>query len=140
MSYQYHAMSNFFNRDNVGLTGFAAFYRVSSLEERTHAQQLMDYQVRHAAASRRIMLAQGLPSMRWATCTLHTSWVYMTATYPRMCGVQQWGHDISRHARAADRAYEAHRAGGLCRPVWQNASGPCCEPLNHLCRQSVVGA
>ena len=50
MSYQYHAMSNFFNRDNVGLTGFAAFYRVSSLEERTHAQQLMDYQVRHAAA------------------------------------------------------------------------------------------
>ena len=45
MSYQYHAMSNFFNRDNVGLTGFSAFYRVSSLEERTHAQQLMDYQV-----------------------------------------------------------------------------------------------
>lgn len=45
MSYQYHAMSNFFNRDNVGLQGFAAFYRVSSLEERTHAQQLMDYQV-----------------------------------------------------------------------------------------------
>ncbi|CAK0785699.1 hypothetical protein CVIRNUC_008910 [Coccomyxa viridis] len=44
MSYQYHAMSNFFNRDNVGLQGFAAFYRVSSLEERAHAQQLMDYQ------------------------------------------------------------------------------------------------
>ena len=37
MSYQYHAMSNFFNRDNVGLQGFAAFYRVSSLEERAHA-------------------------------------------------------------------------------------------------------
>ena len=49
MSYQYHAMSNFFNRDNVGLQGFAAFYRVSSLEERAHAQQLMDYQVRLAA-------------------------------------------------------------------------------------------
>ena len=45
MSYQYHAMSNFFNRDNVGLQGFASFYRVSSLEERAHAQQLMDYQV-----------------------------------------------------------------------------------------------
>ncbi len=48
MSYQYHAMSNFFNRDNVGLQGFAAFYRVSSLEERAHAQQLMDYQVQPA--------------------------------------------------------------------------------------------
>lgn len=45
MSYQYHAMSNFFNRDNVGLSGFSTFYRVSSLEERAHAQQLMDYQV-----------------------------------------------------------------------------------------------
>ena len=50
MSYQYHAMSNFFNRDNVGLQGFAAFYRVSSLEERAHAQQLMDYQVQPANA------------------------------------------------------------------------------------------
>ena len=48
MSYQYHAMSNFFNRDNVGLQGFATFYRVSSLEERAHAQQLMDYQVKEA--------------------------------------------------------------------------------------------
>ena len=45
MSYQYHAMSNYFNRDNVGLTGFAAFFRASSLEERNHAQQLMDFQV-----------------------------------------------------------------------------------------------
>ncbi|CAL8471238.1 g10780 [Coccomyxa elongata] len=44
MSYQYHAMSNYFNRDNVGLTGFAAFFRASSLEERNHAQQLMDFQ------------------------------------------------------------------------------------------------
>lgn len=45
MSYQYHAMSNYFNRDNVGLPGFAAFFRSSSLEERNHAQQLMDFQV-----------------------------------------------------------------------------------------------
>ncbi|EIE19589.1 ferritin [Coccomyxa subellipsoidea C-169] len=44
MSYQYHAMSNYFNRDNVGLPGFAAFFRASSLEERNHAQQLMDFQ------------------------------------------------------------------------------------------------
>jgi hypothetical protein len=39
-----HARS-YFNRDNVSLPGFAAFYRASSLEERTHAQQLMDFQV-----------------------------------------------------------------------------------------------
>lgn len=80
MSYQYHAMSNFFNRDNVGLTGFAAFFRVSSLEERTHAQQLMDYQVRHAAAllwlsmspsDLYMVAAQGLPSMHCAK--LHTA-------------------------------------------------------------------
>ena len=67
MSYQYHAMSNFFNRDNVGLTGFAAFYRVSSLEERTHAQQLMDYQVRHAAASTRITMS--LQTCLWLACS-----------------------------------------------------------------------
>ena len=98
MSYQYHAMSNFFNRDNVGLTGFAAFYRVSSLEERTHAQQLMDYQVRHAAASTRIMMCPSDLLMAGLLrdchpcvgqiCTLHISGVYMTATYSCMCGVQ----------------------------------------------------
>ena len=84
MSYQYHAMSNFFNRDNVGLTGFAAFYRVSSLEERTHAQQLMDYQVRHAAALMCLLmstcvwwLAQGLSSMHQGNFeTLHLLWDY----------------------------------------------------------------
>jgi ferritin heavy chain len=48
MSYQYHAMSNYFNRDNVGLPGFSAFFRACSLEERNHAQQLMDFQVWHA--------------------------------------------------------------------------------------------
>ena len=36
---------SYFARDNVGLPGFAAFYRASSLEERTHAQQLMNFQV-----------------------------------------------------------------------------------------------
>lgn len=55
MSYQYHAMSNYFNRDNVGLPGFAAFFRASSLEERNHAQQLMDFQV--GAFRVRMMLA-----------------------------------------------------------------------------------
>jgi ferritin heavy chain len=44
MSYVYHAISSYFNRDNVALYGFRDFFREASLEERTHAQQLMDYQ------------------------------------------------------------------------------------------------
>ena len=72
MSYQYHAMSNFFNRDNVGLQGFASFYRVSSLEERAHAQQLMDYQVSYICP------------------TLHTTLVVLTTsnTMSRTCAEQ----------------------------------------------------
>jgi len=61
MSYQYHAMSNFFNRDNVGLQGFATFYRVSSLEERAHAQQLMDYQAKRGGRVKLAALAAPPP-------------------------------------------------------------------------------
>lgn len=45
MSYAYHAVSSYFNRDNVALPGFVAYFRDASLEERDHAQQLMDFQV-----------------------------------------------------------------------------------------------
>ena len=45
MSYAYHAVSSYFNRDNVALPGFVAYFREASLEERDHAQQLMDFQV-----------------------------------------------------------------------------------------------
>lgn len=44
MSYVYHAAASYFNRDNVSLPGFRDFFKDASLEERTHAQQLMDYQ------------------------------------------------------------------------------------------------
>lgn len=44
MSYVYHAAASYFNRDNVALPGFRDFFKAASLEERTHAQQLMDYQ------------------------------------------------------------------------------------------------
>ena len=37
--------ASYFNRDNVSLPGFRDFFKAASLEERTHAQQLMDYQV-----------------------------------------------------------------------------------------------
>lgn len=45
MSYVYHAMSAYFDRDNVALPGLASYFREASLEERTHAQTLMDFQV-----------------------------------------------------------------------------------------------
>lgn len=57
MSYAYHAISSYFNRDNVALPGFVSYFRDASIEERDHAQQLMDFQVtvqrhlRHSACS-----------------------------------------------------------------------------------------
>lgn len=44
MSYVYHAMSAYFDRDNVALPGLATYFRAAALEERTHAQELMDFQ------------------------------------------------------------------------------------------------
>lgn len=38
VSYIYHAMYNYFNRDNVALPGFAKFFKESSKEERDHAE------------------------------------------------------------------------------------------------------
>ncbi len=45
MSYVYHAMSAYFDRDNVALPGLASYFRAASLEERGHATELMDFQV-----------------------------------------------------------------------------------------------
>lgn len=44
ISYVYHALHAFFDRDNVGLPGFASFFNEASKEEREHAQLLMQYQ------------------------------------------------------------------------------------------------
>lgn len=44
ISYLYHSMYAFFDRDNVGLPGFAAYFKHESEEERNHAEQLIDYQ------------------------------------------------------------------------------------------------
>ena len=45
MSYAYHAVSSYFNRDNVALPGFVTYFRNASLDERSHAQKLIDFQV-----------------------------------------------------------------------------------------------
>lgn len=44
ISYVYHAMSAYFDRDTVSLPGFAEYFRNSSLDERGHAQKLIDLQ------------------------------------------------------------------------------------------------
>ena len=43
VSYVYHAMWAFFARDNVALKGFAEHFKKEALEEREHAEQLMEY-------------------------------------------------------------------------------------------------
>ncbi|KAK3009243.1 hypothetical protein RJ639_015115 [Escallonia herrerae] len=44
VSYIYHAMYAYFDRDNVALKGLAKFFKHSSEEERQHAEKLMEYQ------------------------------------------------------------------------------------------------
>ncbi|XP_021278097.1 ferritin-3, chloroplastic-like [Herrania umbratica] len=44
VSYVYHAMYAYFDRDNVALKGCAKFFKDSSVEERQHAEKLMEYQ------------------------------------------------------------------------------------------------
>jgi len=44
VSYVYHAMYAYFDRDNVALPGMAKFFKESSEEERQHAEKLMEYQ------------------------------------------------------------------------------------------------
>ena len=46
ISYVYHSLYSYFDRDNVGLPGFAAFFRAASDEERGHAELLMSYQTK----------------------------------------------------------------------------------------------
>merc|ERR1711904_730910 len=44
ISYLYHSMYAFFDRDNVGLPGFAEYFKHESEEEREHAEKLIEYQ------------------------------------------------------------------------------------------------
>ncbi|PSS34714.1 Ferritin-3 like [Actinidia chinensis var. chinensis] len=44
VSYAYHAMYSYFDRDNIALKGLAKFFKDSSEEEREHAEKLMKYQ------------------------------------------------------------------------------------------------
>ena len=44
VSYVYHSLYAYFSRDNVALPGIAAYFKQESLEERSHAELLMDFQ------------------------------------------------------------------------------------------------
>jgi len=44
VSYIYHALFSYFDRDNVGLPGFAKYFKDASDEERDHAEIFMKYQ------------------------------------------------------------------------------------------------
>ncbi|KAL2509949.1 Ferritin-1 [Forsythia ovata] len=44
VSYVYHSLFAYFDRDNVALKGLAKFFKESSEEEREHAEKLMQYQ------------------------------------------------------------------------------------------------
>ncbi|KAK2432630.1 ferritin-3, chloroplastic [Trifolium repens] len=44
VSYVYHSLFAYFDRDNVALKGLAKFFKESSEEEREHAEKLMKYQ------------------------------------------------------------------------------------------------
>ena len=63
MSYAYHAVSSYFNRDNVALPGFVTYFRNASMDERSHAQKLIDFQVHttsvHATACMLLHYAVG---------------------------------------------------------------------------------
>ena len=43
-SLAYHVLSNYFNRDDIGLTKLVDYFNKASLEEREHADKLMNYQ------------------------------------------------------------------------------------------------
>ncbi|GFH17307.1 ferritin [Haematococcus lacustris] len=45
ISYVYHSLYAYFDRDNVGLPGFAKYFKAASDEEREHAELLMQYQL-----------------------------------------------------------------------------------------------
>jgi ferritin heavy chain len=45
VSYMYHCMFAYFGRDNVSLPGFSEYFKAASLEERGHAEQMMEYQL-----------------------------------------------------------------------------------------------
>ncbi len=57
--YVYHSLAAYFDRDDIGLPGFAAYFKQNSDEEREHANKLMVQQNRRGG---RVQLQVSLKS------------------------------------------------------------------------------
>jgi Ferritin-like domain len=70
LSYVYHALAAFMDRDNVGLPGFAAYFNASSADERHHAGRLMAQQNRRGGRVKlkARMTASSRPSQTMGMC------------------------------------------------------------------------
>ena len=101
MSYVYHQMSSYFNRDNVSLPGLASLFRANSLEERSHAQALMDFQVPLPLPSH--------VSLCWLCLFLYLSLLCCIGLVSRLLGVN------ARHTPACSLIYQDMEAAfALC--------------------------
>merc|ERR1712078_532932 len=65
ISYLYHSMYAFFDRDNVGLPGFAQYFKSESEEEREHAEKLIEYQNKRGGALYARELALSLEKLNY---------------------------------------------------------------------------
>jgi hypothetical protein len=68
VSYIYHSLAAFMDRDNVGLPGFAAYFKASSDEERHHANLLMAQQNRRGGRVKLKVCVWGGWLAGWALC------------------------------------------------------------------------
>jgi ferritin heavy chain len=64
VSYIYHAMFSYFDRDNIALPGLAKYFKEASEEEREHAEKLMKYQNKRGGRVK--LLSIILPPMEFA--------------------------------------------------------------------------
>ena len=69
ISYVYLALHSYADRDNVGLPGFAAWFKDESDGERDHAQLLLNFQVRCP-----MMVCQSVSVPVWSWCRGHSNY------------------------------------------------------------------
>jgi ferritin heavy chain len=75
ISYVYHALHAYFDRDNVGLPGFASFFEEASKEEREHAQLLIKYQNKRGG---RVLLKACITSIDFVVCIIYCCFLLLS--------------------------------------------------------------
>ncbi|KAH9317878.1 hypothetical protein KI387_019647, partial [Taxus chinensis] len=66
VSYIYHALFAYFDRDSVALPGFAKYFKAASDEERTHAEMFMNYQ--NVRGGKVVLQSILMPVMEFDNC------------------------------------------------------------------------